>query len=72
MNNYKDLPDAPWIAEVERFGIPDDDVQEAKYYIPQIGGNSMTWWYTCGNCGRPVDRWENRCSFCEGRIIWDE
>lgn len=73
MNYNKDLPDAPWIADVERNGLPDSDMNEKESYKPEIcSNNGVTWWYVCGYCGRPVDVGEDVCPFCEMGVKWDD
>lgn len=72
MNCNKDLPDAPWIAYTERYGLPDSDPDLEESYKPErFSNNGVTWWYGCGYCDKPIDVDERKCPFCGKGIKWD-
>lgn len=35
------------------------------------GGDSVTWWYVCGDCGHAISPGENYCGNCGRKVDWD-
>lgn len=37
---------------------------------PRKGGDGVTWWYECGECGTAIDPGDNFCRKCGKAVQW--
>ena len=51
---------------------------EKKPIEPYITGyranfeGASSWWYSCGNCNKPIDHQDMFCRHCGRKVKWDD